>query len=554
KEAPIRPVGDTFRALMRGKPTLPAYWPNGKPGPDIEYGDTPVVTGTQATGYNRDKRDVFQSNLKIEVEVPFVEDLTLESNVSYDKNYEFNKEWATPWYLYTWDYQTFDENGDPVLTRAKRGLNEPQLTQDMNDGFQSTINFLGRYGKDLRDHSFNFLVGIERQDSKNNFFSAYRQGFLSDQLDELNVGGDAQKDNSGASVNSVRLNYFGRVNYNYKEKYLIEFIGRYDGSYIFPEGDRFGFFPAVSVGWWLSKEPLWDDIAPFLEGFKLRASWGQTGNDRIEPYQFLTTYGFGNGYVRNGNDLEKSLTQARIANPNVTWEVANQFNVGLDAEMLSGRLAITANYFRYFRDKILWWRNASIPTTAGFNLPRENIGEVINRGVDGRITYAGQMGDLSFDLSVNAGYAQNKIQYWDEAPGAPEWQESTGHPMNTELYYKTDGVFNDQQELDSYPHWPGARTGDLKFIDINEDGIINGRDRVRIDKNSMPTFTGGFGISAAYKNFDFSVLFQGATGAVRYVFTESGEIGNFLESYAEKRWTPENPDTEHPRTYNRTDE
>ncbi|MDZ7692331.1 MAG: TonB-dependent receptor [Balneolaceae bacterium] len=482
QEAPIRSAGETFRALMRGKPTLPAYWPNGQPGPDIEYGDNPVVTGTQATGYDSDKRDVFQSNLKVEVEVPFVEGLVLESNVSYDKNYEFNKLWATPWYLYTWDYQSYDENGDPVRTRAQRGLNEPQLTEDMNDEYQSTLNLLGRYRKDLEDHSFSLLAGIERQESRSNFFSAYRQGFLTNQLDELNVGGDAQKDNSGSSINSIRMNYFGRINYNYKEKYLFEFVGRYDGSYIFPEGDRFGFFPAISLGWRLSEEPFWDDILPFFEGFKLRGSWGQTGNDRIEPYQYLTTYEFGTGYVRNVNELQKSLVQSRISNPNVTWEVANQFNVGLDTEMLDGRLAIQADYFRYFRDKILWWRNASIPTTAGFTLPRENIGEVINRGVDGRITYTDQIGDFNYDVSVNAGYAQNEIQYWDEAPGAPEWQQSTGHPMNTELYYETDGVFNDQEELDSYPHWPGARPGYIKFVDINEDGVINGQDRVRIDK------------------------------------------------------------------------
>lgn len=553
QDTPIRGVGATFRALMRGKPNLPAYWPTGEPGPDIEYGDNPVVTGTKATGYNKNKHDVFQSNVKFELEVPSIEGLFLESNLSYDKNYQFVKEWGTPWYLYTWDYQTRDENGNGILTRAQRGLDEPYLTQELTDGYQATVNLLGRYATDIEDHSISVLAGIERQESEANIFSAYREGFLTDAVDELSAGGDAQKDNSGSSFRSIRLNYFGRISYDYQDKYLLEFVGRYDGSYIFPEKKRFGFFPAVSVGWRLSEEPFWDNVLPFIEGFKLRGSWGQTGNDRIEPYQYLSTYGFGAGYVIDGL-VQKSLTQARIGNPNVTWEIANQINAGFDAEMLGGRLSITADYFRYFRDDILWWRTASVPATAGFDLPRENIGQVVNRGVDGSITFSDQFGDVNFVVSANGGYAQNYIKNWDEAPGAPEWQKSTGSPMNTELYYQSDGVFNDQEELDSYPHWPGARPGDLKFVDINGDGVIDGQDRVRIDENEIPTFTGGLSLRAAYRNFDLSALIQGAAGANRYVFTESGEIGNFLQSYADNRWTPENSDSEHPRTYNRTNQ
>lgn len=554
QESPIRGVGPTFRALMRGKPTLPAYWPNGQPGPDIEYGDNPVVTGTQATGYDRDKRDVLQSNIKVEFDVPFVEGLEFESNVSYDKNYQFNKLWETPWYLYTWDFQTFDSDGDPVLTRAKRGLNEPQLTQDASDNYQATLNLIGRYQQDFGDHAFNLLLGVERQTFENQYFSAYRERYLSDSIDQLFAGSEEQKDNNGSAFEGARQNYFGRVNYNFNEKYLVEFVGRYDGSYIFPEGKRYGFFPGISVGWRLSEESFWQENVSFLEGFKLRASWGQTGNDRIEPFQYLTTYGFGNGYIFEQTNLVKSLEQERIPNSNVTWEVANQFDVGFDAEMLDSRLMIEADYFYYLRSDILWWRNASIPTTAGFSLPRENIGEVVNSGMDGRITYSDQLGDLSFDISGNAGYAYNKIQYWDESPGVPDYQRSTGSPMNTSLYYRTDGVYNDQQEIEENPSWPGARPGDIKFVDVNGDGEINGQDRVRIDKNEMPRFTAGLSFDGAYKNFDFSTLLQGATGAVRYVFTESGEIGNFLQSYADKRWTPENSDSEHPRTYNRTDE
>ncbi|MEX2368467.1 MAG: hypothetical protein WD510_03085, partial [Balneolaceae bacterium] len=218
-------------------------------------------------------------------------------------------------------------------------------------------------------------------------------------------------------------------------------------------------------------------------------------------------------------------------------------------------LSFEIDYFNYLRTEILWWRNASVPMTGGFSLPRENIGEVASSGFDGSITYRDQISsDFLFDITLNGGFAENEIKFWDEAPGAPEWQQSTGSPMNTDLYYNVIGVFQDEANVNSYPSWEGARPGDLIFEDVNGDGEIDGRDRIRIDKTGTPKWTGGLNINANYKQFDFSILFQGAAGAVQYLKTESGEIGNFLQNFAENRWTPDNPSSEHPRTWNRDDE
>lgn len=549
---PTRSAGSIFRALMRGKPTLPAYWPNGMPGPDIEYGDNPVVTGTDATGYDRDKEYFLQTNMRLNIDIPWVEGLSFTGNAAFDKNSRFRKLWQTPWYLYT--FKGFDENNEPILEAGKRGLDSPQLTQWTEDGRTTTLNAYATYEKTLGDNFFSIMAGTERQTSHNDYFNAFRRFFISDAVDQLFAGGEEQMRNDGGASQTARLNYFGRVNYNFQEKYLAEFVWRYDGSYIFPEKGRYGFFPGISLGWRISEEDFWKNNITFMDNFKLRGSWGQTGNDRIDEYQFMPTFRFGQDYVFGIDNQVKTIYQPRIPNPNVTWEVANQLDIGFEGQILEGRLTFEAAYFNNLRTNILWWRNASVPGTTGLSLPRENIGEVVNRGIDGMITYAQNFDDFRFDISVNGTYAKNEIKFWDESPGVEKWQQSTGHPMNTNLYYNAIGVFKDEEAVNNYPHWPDARPGDIIFEDVNDDGVIDGKDRIRVDKNVIPRFTGGLSINAGYKQFNLAILFQGATGAMQYVFTESGEIGNFLQDFAEKRWTPENPNAEHPRTYNRVDE
>lgn len=551
---PTRSAGEIFRMVMRGKPHLPAYWPNGLPGPDIEYGDNPVVVGTPETGYNNDERYFFQSNLSVNIEVPAVPGLSVRGNVAYDRNFREQSIWQTPWTLYTWDYETY-ENGEPALEGSSRGYAEPRLFQERGSGQDIMMNLVTNYRLDLLDHSFGILLGTERQTFNNSFMNAFRRYFASDQIDQLFAGGDDELTNTGSSSEGIRQNYFTRFNYDYQNKYLFEFVGRYDGSYIFPEGNRFGFFPAVSAGWRLTQEDWFRDLTGFFDELKLRASWGQTGNDRIDEFQYLATFGFGSGYVFDNNVIVNSIHPTRSPNENVTWEVANQFDVGIETEFLNNRFSLELDYFNYLREDILWWRSASVPMTSGFSLPRENIGEVSSYGFDGSITYRNQVSEsFLFDISLNAGYATNEIKFWDEAPGSPEWQRSTGSPMNTNLYYNAIGIFQNWEEIENTPSWEGARPGDIIFEDVNADGIIDGRDRIRIDKNNIPKWTGGLNINAFYRNFDFSVLFQGAAGAVHYLNTESGEIGNFLAEFAENRWTEENRSTTHPRTWNRGDE
>jgi hypothetical protein len=167
---------------------------------------------------------------------------------------------------------------------------------------------------------------------------------------------------NGSASQSARLNYFGRVNYSFSEKYLAEFVWRYDGSYIFPESKRYGFFPGISAGWRVSEEAFWQDNVSFINSFKLRGSWGQTGNDRIDEYQYLSSYALNSIPIVFGETIEnRTLYEARIPNREVTWEVANQSNIGFEAQLLNSRLSIEADYFYNKRSQILWWRMLLYP-------------------------------------------------------------------------------------------------------------------------------------------------------------------------------------------------
>jgi TonB-dependent starch-binding outer membrane protein SusC len=578
KKYPVRGAGSIFRMVMRGKPNAQAFWPNGMPGPDIEYGDNPVVVSTDATGYDRDTWYILNSNLKLNVTIPWVKGLSFNSNIGVDKGFRLRKRFETPWYLYSWDGSTLGADGLPVLTKGKKGFDDPRLTEETEFNQNILLNGLITYDRTFADvHGIKFMVGAERRTGNRDLFKAYRRYFASTSVDQLFAGGEKDMSNSGTAYQSARLNYFGRINYNYSEKYLLEFVWRYDGSYIFPENKRYGFFPGLSAGWRVSEENFWKDNVAFINNLKIRGSWGQTGNDLIDPYQYLATYDYGRWdatgdykdetafqnepYIFGVSEENKALYEVLIPNRNVTWEIANQSNIGFEAQLLDNKLTLGADYFYNTRSQILWKRNASTPTSTGLTLPRENIGKVANKGFEFNIGYSDNFGGLKYQVSANGGYQKNKITFWDESPGRPGYQQSTGKsiptdPLNpdNDLYYQANGIYDNEEEINSTPHVTGAKPGDIIFKDVNNDSKIDGNDRIRNDKTNIPRFTGGLTINLDYKGFDLTVFFQGAAGAVQYVSTESGEIGNFLKSFYDNRWTVDNPTASGPRTFNRDNE
>lgn len=547
-----RGINSAWELLQRGKPNEAAFWPNGLPAPDQENGVNPVVSSE--TGYDDDQTYYFQSNVTLALDVPGVEGLTVDGTVAYDRSQWNRKRWQKPWTLYAFGGR--DANGEPILTGVQSGVPDPRLTQESVNETDVLVRATARYERTFGgSHNTAFLLGTEWQRGDSTNTGIFRRFFPTDQIDLPFAGGTEQQNIWGGAAHDARLNFFGRLNYNYRQKYLLELVFRYDGSYIFPEGDRFGFFPSISAGWRLDQEDWFNNLAGnVFDRLKLRASYGQTGNDQIEPYQFLSTFGF-NGQQGFGDGLGTRISPTRVANPNITWEVATQFDVGLQGAVLDERLAFDLTYFRHNRSDILWFRSEAVPQTAGFSLPRENIAEMSNRGFEAEVFFSQRLSEnATLRAGANITFAQDRVEFFSEAEGVLPWQRNTGRQWNTGLFYIADGIFHTQEEVDAYPHWDGARPGDIRFVDVNGDGVIDGADRVRVNENGTPDIIGAFNVGATIGRFELFALFQGATQVQQYVRAGSvGEFGNFFKEDADKRWTPENPNAEGPRAWNRVD-
>jgi TonB-dependent starch-binding outer membrane protein SusC len=572
---PTESAGSIFRMLMRGRPTEPEVWPNGLPGPDIENGQNPYVITTNATGYQDEPTDYTQANGSVNITNPWISGLKLTLNASIDKNSKTTKTWQTPWSLYYWDKTSYEADGKtPLLVGAVRSnFKDPRLYQGYSSVLNTNLTGLLTYDKKIgADHNLSLLAGITKENFQGENFNAFRRNYISAAVDQLFAGGSLQQNTGGSAYQRARLGYYGRAQYNYKEKYLAEFIWRYDGSYIFPESSRFGFFPGLLLGWNISNEDFFkNEVVDYM---KIRASYGQMGNDQVafdrnnngvidagelQEYAYLSTYGFG-AYPIN-NQVVTTLKETILANPNFTWERANNYNIGTDLTMLNGMFDMTLEYFFNRRSQILIQKTGSTPASSGINslLPPVNAGKVDNRGFEFNIGYNNKASKtLQFRAAVNGGYAKNKVVYMDEIPGAPSYQLQEGKPINAYLVYKSDGVFKDQAEIDAntlnYSEVTGKLLpGDMKFEDLNNDGIINADDRIRLDQNITPTFNFGSTFDFRYKGFDLNILLQGAAGAALRIQTESGDIGNFLKYSYDNRWSIENPSSEHPRLASRGD-
>jgi len=573
RKFPTQAADAIFRMIMRGRPGEPAVWPTGEPGPDIENGQNPVVITTNATGYDKQPTDYLQLTGSVDITNPWIDGLKLTLMAAVDQSQERRKLWETPWTLYSLDRDEYIATGNPILTGAVRSsLTSAQLTQVSSNNLNTNLTALLNYDRTFGDHSINILAGLTKEVFKNEFFSAKRRDFISPATDQLFAGGADLQETDGSAFNRTRLGYYGRFQYNFKEKYLAEFIWRYDGSYIFPGSDRFGFFPGVLLGWNINNEN-WFNVKG-IDYLKLRASYGQMGNDQVafdldgngeitddelQEYAYLSTFGF-NAFPIDGQ-VVTTLEEAVLANPSFTWERANNYNIGLDGIVLDGKLSFTLEYFLNKRDQILIQKTGSTPGSSGISdlLPPVNAGKVNNEGFEFGLNYYGGNEDgFKWDAGINGGYAKNEVIFQDEVPGIPDWQKQEGKPLRAHFVYQSDGVFRDEADiasntLDYSEVTSNLRPGDMKFKDVSGDGIINGDDQVRLDENIDPTFNFGITFNATYKNFEFNALFQGAMGASLRIYTESGDIGNYLKYSYDNRWSIDNPSSVHPRLASRED-
>ncbi|MEO7983284.1 MAG: TonB-dependent receptor [Bacteroidota bacterium] len=559
RQFPTAAAGDIFRSIYRAYSTLPAFYPNGLPSRGIE-GANPAVMGTDIGGLKRNPVQVFNGILKGSYNIPAVQGLFLDGFIAIDKSWNFSKTFATPYLLYTYDKNSNAYNSSIVGGSNNLGtLTEGQYTQT-----QVTSNIKLNYQRNFGSHNISAFAGYEQSEIRSETFGAFRQNFPTVQTPELSQGGTAATDqtNSGSSYHFTRRSIIGKASYNYAEKYLADVQMRVDGSSTFPADNRYGYFPSISAGWRISKESFFNVAA--IDNLKLRASYGILGNDNVGLFQYLNNYSFNSQLVLGGS-IVPGIDLTKLANSKIHWESSKKLDIGLEATFLKN-FNLEFIYFQQKRSNILAVRNASIPNVSGivnpYNdgsasyiplVPSENIGKVNSNGIEATLGYTKRARDFTYGVSGNFTYAKNKVIFIDEASGILPYQSQTGHPLNTYLLYNAIGIFGSSADTSKYPHLSVAQPGDLIYQDYNKDGKITADDQQRSKYGNIPQITYGLVLNASYKNkIDIAVVFSGQAQVSQYVLPESGTVGNFYSSWADNRWSPNNPGGTYPRVDTRS--
>ncbi len=534
-----------FTNILVANPTLVARYPNGLIAPG-RLGENPLLNDQR--GYDKTEDNPLFSTFTATYKIPFVQGLKIDGSFNYDVRNQFEKVYNLPYTYYEYNVNTQEYD-----KKQGTGTSTVELTDTYRKWTTMLYNYRISYDRTFDKHHVAAMVGQEQQKNTYTWADAYRKNFVSPAIDQIDVGSTAPEDknNGGSATSSAYNNYFGRFNYDFGSKYLIEFLFRYDGSQIFPQGKRYGFFPAFSAGWRLSEEDFIKNNLPFVNQLKLRFSHGQIGNDRVDPYQYSQNYTFGQNYVFGTNDVA-GIYAGVMPNPNVTWEVSKKTDAGLEASLWNSLLGIDLTVWKEKRSNILAQRILSVPNTLGFSgLPDENIGESNNHGFELVLSHRNTINELVYNISGNVAFAKSKIVYMDETPNTEAYMNRTGHPIGAPLYYKADGIFHTQQELDAYPHASGTQVGDIKILDLNGDSIINTDDQFRFDYTATPQIVFGLNISVQYKSFDLSVFIQGQAKAYNYdaTFVNLGNttFDNGFVDRANNRWTVDNPNGTMPR-------
>ena len=522
-----------IRILAEMSPTVPVYNADnlggyGGPGPGDGFGRwNPVGLADLTEHYVYRNRIV--GNLYADWEI--VKGLKYKINLGGD--FEFTKGSN---FLHSFYFADGQEQPHPSLMEYHSDIVSPLI--------ENTLTYSKRSG----DHDFTFLAGYTEQSYNFKRVSAFASALQSDEKRTLNTArADADISTTGIEDAWSIRSFLGRFNYTYKDKYLLTANIRRDGSSRFGPGHQWGTFPSFSIGWRVKNEHFMQNVG-LLNDLKLRAGYGAIGNQEVPPYGFESTLITSANYPFDGT-LQNGVTQTTLANPDLQWEVTKQTNVGLDAELLKGKILFTADYFVKKTEKMIL--QAPIPGSTGVSeAPLINAGDVLNRGVELSLSYRKKEGTFNYDISANAAFLHNEVTNlgigipiegrFPDADGAVVTITQKGYPIGSFIGHITDGIFQTQEEVDAHATQQGAQPGDIRFKDLNKDGVIDGSDRT-IFGNPIPKFTYGFSLNAGYKGFDLSMFFQGIQGVdiyngLRYWTEGMAEVYNHDESVLH-RWT-----------------
>lgn len=554
-KTPTYGAGSIFQHVADQNPTFKTYYPSGRP---VNNAGEHPIEEIRNSGYNKQLYNTFQGTLSLNWKLDGItKGLSANANVSFGKYYNFGKAFNTPYTTYT-----EDEKGNITGSKVNGGNGgKAVLTESFNHYYSTFLNVGLNYQRTFGKHDISGLLVYEQNASKGDKFDGSKQDFAIISKDELFASGPENQTLSGSGyINDARRAFVGRVGYVFDNKYLIEGSFRVDGSYKFPKDKRYGFFPSVSLGWRLSEESFIHDneSLSFISNLKLRGSFAQVGNDKVNAFQYEDSYNISANDGPFFNNIAQTLIYYGVyPNTNITWETADNINVGLDIDLWNGLFGAELDYFIKNTRDILWSRVRSVPGTFGRSLPNENYAKMHNKGFEVVFTHRNQINKLSYNLRLTGSYAKNKVTQIDDPTNALDFEKQINRTLGFRAGYKTLGIFQSDEEAQN---WMGgkqfgatSKAGDLKYEDIDKNGVIDSKDQTILsDNNNTPKLMFGLAGDLKWKGFDFSFLLQGA--AMRNIMlSESGRVtlpsGGNSYAYLMDAWSPENKDAKYPQLW-----
>lgn len=539
--------GGMIGTILQSVPTLEKYDDTREGGYGGTYGDVVNIPHPLAI-IDDNIMDRYNENVKIfanlYAQIELFKGLKYKLNLTPDFSFERYKN-----YLNKYDFGLATNSITQLTERQRRRRN-------------ILVENLLTFDRTFEEHKISALAGYTYQDSRFRHIQAYGEG-LPQGLEEIDAA-TTNRSNEGNSWRSVLTSILGRVFYSYQNKYLFTATIRRDGSSKFGKNNRYGYFPSFSLGWNVAEEKFMENVH-WLDQLKLRGGYGVLGNQEIDNYQYSSTITTGINYPDGNGGLLQGAFPKNFANPDIKWEETAMTNVGIDFMAFNNRLSLTADYYvKNTKDILL---TVPIPiSSGGANDPIRNAGKIRNNGFEFNLGWMDQPNpDISYGINLIGSFNKNKVIAMGSESGSIKGgstnqnittsETKAGYPIGGYWLISTAGYFNSQEEVDAYAKdgkkiQPAAEPGDIKFVDANNDGVINDDDRV-FQGSPFPDFTFALNGNMRYKNFDLSIGLQGVLGnkiynATRQTLEDVTKGSNFLASCLDY-WTPENKNASHPR-------
>lgn len=509
----------------------------------IPEGNIIAAGSTAINGYQKNRIRTNRLSGTIKYDVLQVPGLSLKAFFSEQEISDKMKEFRRQNLFYSYDIDTeqytLNRGSDPTRDTETYSSSR-QFTQQYSVNYENTFS---------NAHKILLLALFESTNYNGDYLYGSRANYMSTAVEQITAGDKTTSSADGTANEMGRASWIGRLNYSYKDKYLIETILRADASSKFPKHHRWGYFPSVSLGWVISEEPFMSKCS-FLDNLKLRASYGESGNDAVSDYAYLSEYGF-DGQYRLGDTTYTGLYVTGLANTALTWEKMKIYNGGIDFDLFKRKLYGSVDVFYRLRSGIPGTRVNSVPSSFGATLPTVNLNAINTRGFEILLGTSQKFNELSVDLTANITWARSKWDKYDEPVYEDADQERlyklTDRWTNREFGYVSDGLFKSQEQIEKLPYVYSSlgnsnstlRPGDVIYKDLNGDSVLDWKDQKEIGKGSTPNWIFGFNGTLRWKGFDASFLLQGAWG-----YSTNVDLQSVPTDFTYKhRWTIDNFDS-----------